>query len=66
MRRRRSIAAAILRRITQPSSFAGLAGLALLAGQTVDNAQAWGQAVALVCGLLAVAVDEGQGGSDGQ
>lgn len=47
-----------LKRLREPSTMAGLSGLALLVGASVDQVQAIANAVAGVVGLLAVFMPE--------
>lgn len=60
MRRPRKLAGAVLARLAQPSSLAGISALALLVGRSVADSQAWADGAALVFGVLAVVVNEGR------
>lgn len=54
---------AVLARLREPSTWAGLCGLGVLIGATVDQVQAVANAGAAVAGLLAVVLSEGAGGA---
>ena len=65
MRRRRTLARQLVRRLREPSSLAGLASLCILLGLSVDQAQHAGAVAGAVLGALAVLVPE-RGEDDGQ
>jgi len=50
--------AAIVRRLSEPSTWAGLAALGVLVGATVEQVQAVAHAGAAVSGVLAVLIGE--------
>lgn len=51
----------ILARLREPSSLAGITALAVLAGRSLPQAQAYADAAAMAAGVLSVLVPEGKG-----
>jgi len=49
----------LIKRFSEPSTYAGLAGLAMLLGATQQEFQAWTNAIAGVFAIIAVALGEG-------
>lgn len=56
-------ALAVLERLREPSTWAGLCGLGVLLGASVEQVQAVAHAGAAVAGLLAVVLSESAGGA---
>lgn len=48
----------IIARLREPSTMAGLAGLSVLFGQSVETAQVYANGAAAILGVLAVAMPE--------
>lgn len=51
--------AAVVRKLAEPSTWAGLAALGVLVGMTVEQVQALAHAGAAVAGVMAVVLGEG-------
>ncbi len=52
--------AKIIKRFSEPSTYAGLAGLAVILGMSVDQFQDYANAVAGVFAFVAIALGEGE------
>jgi len=50
---------ALVRRLSEPSTYAGLAGLAVIAGMSADQFQDWANAIAGLFAFLAMVLGEG-------